>query len=208
MRPGDKPRAIDYPVALDNDYAIWNAFDNHYWPALYFADREGIIRDTSSARALRGVRAADPAPPARRRPRGGSRRSRLTGERGRREAGRLGGPALARDLPQRAGAGAGTGRPRAEPVGVGRRLADRRPGERPGRGGRRDRLPLPRPRRQPRPRPGRRDAPVPMRVTIDGRPPGKSHGLDVDAAGEGEVRGQRLYQLVAGPAAATTPPSR
>ena len=38
-------RDIDYPVALDNDYAIWNAFDNIYWPALYFADREGIIRD-------------------------------------------------------------------------------------------------------------------------------------------------------------------
>jgi thiol-disulfide isomerase/thioredoxin len=38
-------RAIDYPVALDNDYAIWRAFDNNYWPALYLADREGVIRD-------------------------------------------------------------------------------------------------------------------------------------------------------------------
>jgi hypothetical protein len=37
--------AIDYPVAADNDYAIWSAFDNHYWPALYFVDAEGIIRD-------------------------------------------------------------------------------------------------------------------------------------------------------------------
>jgi thiol-disulfide isomerase/thioredoxin len=36
---------IDYPVAVDNDYAIWNAFDNHYWPALYFVDKEGVIRD-------------------------------------------------------------------------------------------------------------------------------------------------------------------
>jgi hypothetical protein len=24
----------DYPVVIDNDYAIWRAFDNHYWPAL------------------------------------------------------------------------------------------------------------------------------------------------------------------------------
>jgi thiol-disulfide isomerase/thioredoxin len=40
-----KERDISYPVALDNDYAIWTAFDNHYWPALYFVDREGIIRD-------------------------------------------------------------------------------------------------------------------------------------------------------------------
>jgi len=40
-----KDRAIDYPVALDNDYGIWRAFDNHYWPALYFIDADGIIRD-------------------------------------------------------------------------------------------------------------------------------------------------------------------
>jgi thiol-disulfide isomerase/thioredoxin len=38
-------RAIDYPVAVDNDYAVWTAFANHYWPALYFVDRDGIIRD-------------------------------------------------------------------------------------------------------------------------------------------------------------------
>jgi hypothetical protein len=38
-------RGIDYPVAVDNDYRVWNAFDNNYWPALYFIDREGIIRD-------------------------------------------------------------------------------------------------------------------------------------------------------------------
>ena len=38
-------RAIDYPVALDNGYRIWRAFDNHYWPALYFVDRDGVIRD-------------------------------------------------------------------------------------------------------------------------------------------------------------------
>jgi hypothetical protein len=35
---------IDYPVAIDNDYAVWSAFDNHYWPAIYFADAEGLIR--------------------------------------------------------------------------------------------------------------------------------------------------------------------
>jgi hypothetical protein len=40
-----KERAIDYPVAADNDYGIWSAFDNHYWPALYFVDADGIIRD-------------------------------------------------------------------------------------------------------------------------------------------------------------------
>jgi thiol-disulfide isomerase/thioredoxin len=45
VRVATKERGIDYPVAADNDYEIWSAFDNHYWPALYFVDAEGIIRD-------------------------------------------------------------------------------------------------------------------------------------------------------------------
>jgi thiol-disulfide isomerase/thioredoxin len=35
---------VGYPVAIDNDYAVWRAFGNHYWPALYFADANGRIR--------------------------------------------------------------------------------------------------------------------------------------------------------------------
>jgi hypothetical protein len=35
---------VRYPLAVDNDYAVWRAFDNHYWPALYFVDAEGRIR--------------------------------------------------------------------------------------------------------------------------------------------------------------------
>jgi thiol-disulfide isomerase/thioredoxin len=35
---------VGYPIALDNDYAIWRAFANHFWPALYIADAEGRIR--------------------------------------------------------------------------------------------------------------------------------------------------------------------
>jgi thiol-disulfide isomerase/thioredoxin len=35
---------VRYPVAIDNDYAVWRAFDNHYWPALYLADAKGRIR--------------------------------------------------------------------------------------------------------------------------------------------------------------------
>ena len=45
VRRATTDRAIDYPVAVDNDYAIWSAFDNHYWPALYFVDADGVIRD-------------------------------------------------------------------------------------------------------------------------------------------------------------------
>jgi hypothetical protein len=39
-----RDRAIEYPVAIDNGFKIWNAFDNRYWPALFFIDTEGIIR--------------------------------------------------------------------------------------------------------------------------------------------------------------------
>ncbi len=35
---------IEYPVAIDNDYKIWRAFDNEYWPAHYFIDAQGRIR--------------------------------------------------------------------------------------------------------------------------------------------------------------------
>jgi thiol-disulfide isomerase/thioredoxin len=45
VRQATIDRAIDYPVAVDNDYGIWNAFTNNAWPALYFVDREGRIRD-------------------------------------------------------------------------------------------------------------------------------------------------------------------
>ncbi len=45
VRQATEERAIDYPVALDDDYAVWTAFDNHYWPALYFFGADGVIRD-------------------------------------------------------------------------------------------------------------------------------------------------------------------
>ena len=45
IRRAVKEMRIDYPVAVDSDYAIWDAFANNYWPALYFIDREGVIRD-------------------------------------------------------------------------------------------------------------------------------------------------------------------
>ena len=45
IRQAVKVRGIDYPVAIDNRYGVWTAFDNNYWPALYFIDRDGVIRD-------------------------------------------------------------------------------------------------------------------------------------------------------------------
>jgi thiol-disulfide isomerase/thioredoxin len=45
VRRAIRERAIEYPVVVDNDYSVWGAFANHYWPALYFVDRDGRIRD-------------------------------------------------------------------------------------------------------------------------------------------------------------------
>jgi len=44
VRRAVQEMSIDYPVATDNNYAVWRAFDNYYWPALYFADAHGRIR--------------------------------------------------------------------------------------------------------------------------------------------------------------------
>src|ERR1700691_4827745 len=44
VRQAIKDLKVDYPVAIDNNYAIWRAFDNKYWPAHYFIDAEGRIR--------------------------------------------------------------------------------------------------------------------------------------------------------------------
>src|SRR5713101_9901168 len=44
VRRSVRDMGITYPIAIDNDYAIWRAFDNKYWPALYFVDAKGHIR--------------------------------------------------------------------------------------------------------------------------------------------------------------------
>ena len=44
VRRAVKDLRVDYPVVVDNDYAIWGAFDNHHWPAVYVVDAQGKIR--------------------------------------------------------------------------------------------------------------------------------------------------------------------
>jgi len=39
-------QGIGYPIAIDNDYRIWNSYQNRYWPALYVVDKRGFIRHT------------------------------------------------------------------------------------------------------------------------------------------------------------------
>jgi thiol-disulfide isomerase/thioredoxin len=44
VRRAAKDTRIDYPIVMDNEHEIWRAFNNEYWPALYFADAQGRIR--------------------------------------------------------------------------------------------------------------------------------------------------------------------
>ena len=45
VRMAIQARGITYPIAIDNNRAIWSGFGNHYWPALYFIDAMGRVRD-------------------------------------------------------------------------------------------------------------------------------------------------------------------
>ena len=44
VRPALEAMGVDYPIAMDNEFAVWRAFDNNAWPALYFIDAQGRIR--------------------------------------------------------------------------------------------------------------------------------------------------------------------
>jgi thiol-disulfide isomerase/thioredoxin len=44
VRQASKDMQVDYPIAIDSGYAIWRAFENQYWPAVYFVDAQGHIR--------------------------------------------------------------------------------------------------------------------------------------------------------------------
>lgn len=44
VRQAVRAMKIDYPIAVDSDHSIWRAFENQYWPALYFVDAQGRVR--------------------------------------------------------------------------------------------------------------------------------------------------------------------
>ena len=46
VRAAVKKHGIEFPVVLDNDRAIWKAYNNRYWPTLYLIDQTGLIRAT------------------------------------------------------------------------------------------------------------------------------------------------------------------
>jgi len=60
---------VSYPVVIDNEFAIWRSFDNHYWPAVYLVDMSGRVRFThfgeeayeETERAIQGLLGIDAA---------------------------------------------------------------------------------------------------------------------------------------------------
>ncbi len=196
--------AVTYPIALDPEYAVWQALANRYWPAVYIADAEGRIRHHQFGEG--GYEECERII------------QRLLGEAGRDDVA----GDLVSVIPAGIEAQAEWTTLRSPETYLGDRLSGNRAGAR------EEALHLnqwslsgdwtveerasvlneavgtlsfrfhardvhlvmgPRPP----------DASVPFRVRIDGEPPADSHGLDVDEQGDGTVSEQRLYQLVRQP---------
>ena len=214
VRKATKDLGINFPVAIDNKFAIWRAFGNQYWPAHYFIDAKGQIRhhhfgEGEYARSEQVIQ-------------------QLLEEAGRKDvtntvvsAEDAQGVQQAADMGQVASPETYLGYERAENFASPEKqaanqarayTAPARPAlnqwglsgnwlSQPdqitlnqGQGGivyrfhARDlHLVL---------GPGKDGKPVRFRVTIDGAAPGKDHGTDVAADGSGVINGQRLYQLV------------
>ena len=216
VRRAAKDMEIGYPIAIDNEHAIWRAFENHSWPALYFVDAQGrvrhhhfgegeyehselIIQQLMAEAGIRGV-GHDPVSVD---PHGaeaaadwGSLRSPenyLGYERTENfesPGGAVPGPAA----PLRGARAIG-----AQSLGPLGRLDDGETGHGSEQGGRTDRVPLSRPRPSSRHGTGSARDLVRFRVLIDGKPPGAAHGADVDDEGHGTATEQRLYQLIRQP---------
>ena len=207
-----KDLGVDYPVALENDYAIWQGFNNQYWPAHYFIDARGQIRHhhfgegeyRQSEDVIRQLLA---------------------------EAGQKNLPGgYVRDDHRGVEAAASNDPTRSPETYVGYARARNFVGGRVARDEAHDyRAPAALAANQWsldgrwtvhdedaqleqaggaimyrfRGRdlhlvlgPAADGKPIRFRVTIDGKPPGADHGMDTDADGNGTVTGQRLYQLV------------
>jgi thiol-disulfide isomerase/thioredoxin len=192
VRRATGERAIDYPVAVDNDYAIWSAFDNNYWPALYFLDADGIVRDEhfGEGRYERSERVIQ----------------RLLGvERGLVTVEGVGVEAQA-DWEHLRTPETYLGAARGERFASPEHLPLNHWGLRGEWTTGPESVVLEQPGGSIAFRFHARDAhlvlspgtgePIPFRVLLDGQAPGASHGVDVDEHGNGVLRNGRLYQLI------------
>ncbi|RCS30531.1 cytochrome c biogenesis protein DipZ [Rhodanobacter denitrificans] len=207
-----KDLGVDYPVALDNNYAIWKGFNNEYWPAHYFIDAQGQIRHhhfgegeyRESEDVIRqllvdagqknlpggyvsddhhGVEAAASNDPTR------SPETYV----GYARAMNFVGGRVARDDAHDYHAPSSLAADQWSLDGRWTVHDENAQLDRDGGAivyrfrGRDLHLVL---------GPASDGKPIRYRVTIDGKPPGADHGMDTDEAGNGTVTGQRLYQLV------------
>jgi len=211
---------IGYPVAIDNDYAVWRAFDNYYWPALYFADAQGRIRHhhfgegeyQQSEMVIQQLLAEAGS--------GGVGRDLVSVDASGVEApadwAALGSPenytGYERTENFASPGGVRPGQPHQYTAPAELRLnhwalsgdwtVEDQAATANGAGGQiTDRF---------RARdlnlvmgPATPGTPVRFRVLLDGQPPGAAHGTDVDGQGDGTATGQRLYQLIRQPGPVT-----
>ena len=205
--------AIRYPVALDSNMAVWKAFNNRFWPAHYFVDPQGRIRghhfgEGKYARSERIIRqllteagaknlpeplddaagqgvsaAADSANVSSPETYLGFARAENFLSPGSFVRDSVKSYALPASLSLNQWALAGRWKVSKE-----KSVLDAPPGRVVFRFRARDlHLVL---------GPGAERKPVRFRVLLDGKPPGADHGMDIDEAGNGTVREQRLYQLI------------
>ena len=217
VRRAVKDLRVDYPVAVDSDHAIWRAFSNQYWPALYFVDAQGrvrhhhfgegsyeqsemIIQELLAEAGAAGVSREPVSVDAKGFEAAADWRSLKSGENyvGFQRTENFASPG-----------GAALNKPRAYELPARLRLNEwalsgdwtvkneavvlnKADGRIAYRFHARDLHLVVGPAN-----PGMS---VRFRVLIDGQPPGDAHGIDVDAQGNGTITDQRLYQLVRQPA--------
>jgi thiol-disulfide isomerase/thioredoxin len=213
VRQAVEQMRVWYPIALDSDYAVWRAFSNRYWPAVYIADAEGRIRHHQFGEGgyddcERGVQqllreaGADGIPDdlVSLTPDGFEAQADWTNLR---SPETYLGYAQGQNFAARGGAEIGAAGTYTAPdmlllnqwalsgdwtIEAGASVLNGAEGRIVFRFHARDvHLVM---------GPPSRATPVPFRVLVDGEPPGDAHGLDVDEQGHGSVCQQRLYQLI------------
>ena len=213
VRQAAEEMRVWYPIALDSDYAVWRAFSNQYWPAIYIADAEGRIRhhqfgeggyddcERGIQQLLREAEAEGVADDlVSLTPDGFEAQADWTNLR---SPETYLGYAQGQNFASRGGAEIGVPSTYMAPEMLmlnqwalsGNWTIESRASVLNGAEGRiafrfhaRDVHLVMGP-----PAPG---ASVPFRVLVDGEPPGDAHGLDLDEQGHGTVSQQRLYQLI------------
>jgi thiol-disulfide isomerase/thioredoxin len=217
VRRAARDLRVEYPIALDNDSAVWRAFRNSAWPALYLVDAQGRIRHHHDGEgeyerseriiqqllAAAGAAGTGPEPVA-----VDARGAEAAADWGSLESPETYvGYARAERFASPGGALPDARRVYAAPSRLSRDrwalagdwTVGRQAAVLNAAGGTiayafhaRDlHLVL---------GPGAGDAPVRFRVRLDGRPPGAAHGVDADDQGDGRVEAPRLYQLIRQPA--------